>query len=171
MVFAAKDAGAGCVIVTGTPPAQSAYSWRALGADHAIDVEEGDPLQRVREITGGELAEVVVHAADHSARAFEQARSSSPRPAVRSSSSAPCTGWHAVEPDTIWMKELTIVGIRGRYGVSIARALELIPSTGHAFAQLSTHTYALTDIQKAFDVAALETDVKPIDVTVVPTMP
>ena len=34
-----------------------------IGADHVIDVESEDPVQRVREITGGNMADVVIDAA------------------------------------------------------------------------------------------------------------
>lgn len=167
-VIAAKDAGAGCVIVTGTSAdAERLALAKQFGADYTIDVDAGDAAEQVRQITGGEMADVVVHAADHSAKAFEQALAfAAPGGTVVNVGSV--HGPVEILPDTIYMKELTIVGVRGRYGNSIVQALALLAAGQHPFERLSTHHYDLTDIQSAFDVAAMETDEKPIHVTVVP---
>jgi threonine dehydrogenase-like Zn-dependent dehydrogenase len=63
-VVAARAAGASTVIVTGT--ARDRYrldcALRA-GADHAVDVDEHDPVEQVRDLTGGRMADVVIDAA------------------------------------------------------------------------------------------------------------
>jgi threonine dehydrogenase-like Zn-dependent dehydrogenase len=168
-VVAAKDAGADCIIVTGTSADHDRLQLALkLGADHIINVQDGtDPIERIREITGDELADVVVHVADHSPEAFSQALEFAGDAATVVNVGS-VHGPAIVSPDAIWMKELTIVGIRGRYGGDIVKALELLAQDDHPFAALSTHNFALADIGKAFDVAALETDEQPIHVTVVP---
>jgi threonine dehydrogenase-like Zn-dependent dehydrogenase len=51
-VVAAKQAGADLVIVTGTSKdAKRLEVAKALGADHVIDVQQDDPLERIMEIT------------------------------------------------------------------------------------------------------------------------
>ncbi|MBL7502726.1 zinc-binding dehydrogenase [Frankia sp. CNm7] len=63
-IVAAKAAGAASVIVTGTAKDRFRLDCaHRVGADHTIDVEAEDPVERVREITGGELADVVIDAA------------------------------------------------------------------------------------------------------------
>ena len=60
-LVAAREAGAGTIIVTGT--ANDAYRLelaRQLGADITIDVDNENPVERVREATGGRGADVVV---------------------------------------------------------------------------------------------------------------
>jgi threonine dehydrogenase-like Zn-dependent dehydrogenase len=60
-VMAAKYAGADKVIITGTSrDARRLDVARLLGADVAIDVDADDPLERVREATGGRGVDVVV---------------------------------------------------------------------------------------------------------------
>lgn len=63
-IVAARAAGASSIIVTGT----SADAFRLqcaldAGADHVIDVHAKDPVDQVRELTDGHMADVVVDAA------------------------------------------------------------------------------------------------------------
>jgi threonine dehydrogenase-like Zn-dependent dehydrogenase len=59
--MAAKQAGASCIIVTGTSKdARRLEVAAALGADHVINVEQGDPLARILEMTEGRGVDVVV---------------------------------------------------------------------------------------------------------------
>jgi len=63
-IVAAKAAGAASVIVTGTARDRFRLDCaHSIGADHTIDVETENPLERVREITGGAMADVVIDAA------------------------------------------------------------------------------------------------------------
>src|SRR2546428_224159 len=60
-VIAARAAGADTIIVTGlSRDARKLALARELGADHVIDVEREDARARVRELTGGRGAEVVI---------------------------------------------------------------------------------------------------------------
>jgi threonine dehydrogenase-like Zn-dependent dehydrogenase len=65
-VVAAKEAGAGCIIVTGlsSPADQRRLALaKKLGAHHTINIEERDLLETVADITGGEMADVVIDCA------------------------------------------------------------------------------------------------------------
>ncbi|MBL7489033.1 zinc-binding dehydrogenase [Frankia sp. AgB1.9] len=63
-IVAAKAAGASSVIVTGTAKDRFRLDCALrIGADHVIDVEAEDPVERVREITGAAMADVVIDAA------------------------------------------------------------------------------------------------------------
>ena len=58
---AALAAGASTVIVTGTAgDGLRLDAARAIGAHHVVDVSEEDPVERVRELTGGAGADVVM---------------------------------------------------------------------------------------------------------------
>jgi threonine dehydrogenase-like Zn-dependent dehydrogenase len=60
-VMAAKAAGASLIIITGTSKdARRLEVAKALGADHVIDIEQHDPLERVMQITGGRGVDVVL---------------------------------------------------------------------------------------------------------------
>src|SRR5204863_105888 len=56
-----KQAGASLIIVTGTSKDGARLRVaQELGADHVIDVQKEDPLQRIKEITGGKGVDVVL---------------------------------------------------------------------------------------------------------------
>src|SRR6185369_3480393 len=60
-VIAARAAGAGTIIVTGlTRDAPKLALAQRFGADHVIDVEREDARRRVKDLTGGRGADVVV---------------------------------------------------------------------------------------------------------------
>lgn len=73
-VVAARAAGASSIIVTGRSADQPRLeaALRA-GARHVIDVDREDPVERVREITRGRLARVVIEVTSMSTRAVQQA--------------------------------------------------------------------------------------------------
>ena len=63
-IVAARAAGASTVIVTGVSRDKFRLDCAlAVGADHVVDVEADDPLERVRELTDGRMADVVIDAA------------------------------------------------------------------------------------------------------------
>lgn len=63
-IVAARAAGAAQIIVTGIGRDQFRLdSALKIGADHVIDVEADDPIERVRQLTGGAMADVVIDAA------------------------------------------------------------------------------------------------------------
>ncbi|MGC1302135.1 MAG: zinc-binding dehydrogenase [Caulobacteraceae bacterium] len=56
-----KQAGASLIIITGTSKdAARLEVAKALGADHVIDVEKEDPLERIMQITGGKGVDVAL---------------------------------------------------------------------------------------------------------------
>ena len=60
-VVAARAAGADTIIVTGlTRDAAKLALAKELGADHMIDVEQEDVARRVKELTNGHGADVVI---------------------------------------------------------------------------------------------------------------
>lgn len=60
-VIAARTAGAGKIIVTGLGRDEHKLELaREFGADHTINVEEEDVVERVTELTGGAMADVVL---------------------------------------------------------------------------------------------------------------
>lgn len=63
-VVAARAAGAGTIIITGLSHDRSRLDCALrIGADHAIDVQTENAVERVADITGGRMADVVIDAA------------------------------------------------------------------------------------------------------------
>ena len=72
--IAARAAGADRIIVTGlTRDARKLALARELGADHVIDVEHEDSRRRVRELTDGRGADVVVEVSSYATEPVAEA--------------------------------------------------------------------------------------------------
>src|SRR5262249_8209901 len=73
-VIACREAGAHQILVTGlAADARKLALAREFGADHTIDVENEDAVARVRELTGGQGADVVVDVSSYSTAPVAQA--------------------------------------------------------------------------------------------------
>src|SRR5207249_293831 len=73
-VIAAREAGAGCIIVTGLAADERKLELaRELGAHHAINIEKDDITNLVREATDGRMADVVIDVTSYSVEAVKQA--------------------------------------------------------------------------------------------------
>jgi threonine dehydrogenase-like Zn-dependent dehydrogenase len=150
-VIACREAGAGTVIVTGL--ARDAHKLalaRALGADHTIDVEREGVVARVRELTGGRGADVVVEV---TAFAPEPVRDAVD--CVAPGGTVVLAGVKGMKPvpdfvsDKVVLKE---VAIRGAIGVTYdayERAIRLIESRRLPLERLQTHRFALRDAERA----------------------
>jgi alcohol dehydrogenase len=138
VLVAAKEAGAGFVMVTGFGPRDAARLEVAsgLGADLTVDVAETDPQAAIRTATGG-LADVVVDVTAKAPAALAQAISVA-RPGgtvvlagTRASAETP-----GFWPDLIVYKELRILGALGVDAPAYAAALELLAARPAAFTGL-----------------------------------
>jgi alcohol dehydrogenase len=148
-VAATKDAGADFVMVTGYgdrdhPRLELA---EAFGADLVVDVAKEDLAKRLREASGGRLADVVVDVTANAPAAFGQAVRVAAVGAriiiagVRGSRETP-----GLNPDAIMYKELTIKGTLGVDAPVYRRALELLASRKMPFDLL---TRQIVDLEGA----------------------
>jgi alcohol dehydrogenase len=135
---AAKDAGAGFVMVTGRGPrdADRLELARRFGADLAVDVAADEPVAALRAAAGG-LAHVVVDVTAMAPAAFAQAIALA-RPGgtvvvagTRGKSEAP-----GFQPDHIVYKELRVLGALGVDVAAYQPALDLLASGRYPFADL-----------------------------------
>src|SRR5207245_11208427 len=73
-VIAAREARAGCIIVTGLAADERKLELaRELGAHHAVNIEKDDITNLVREATDGRMADVVIDVTSYSVEAVKQA--------------------------------------------------------------------------------------------------
>ena len=168
-VIAAKEAGAGCVIVTGLAASDQhrLEVATALGADHVICVDEEDGVRRVAEITDGEMAHVVVQVAERAPAAFNSSvHLAADRGTIVNIGTVigPADGF---EPDAIIFKELTIKGARGRYDTAIKAAIHLLSSGKYPLELLATHTFPIAETDTALRTVGREAGEDSIHVTVI----
>ena len=155
----ARKAGAGQVIVIGAPADRLALA-RDMGADHVIDIDAAvadERLQRVRDLTGGLGADVVVEAAG-SPRAFEEGLRM-----ARNGGTYVIAGHYTNTGDStinahehINRKHLDIRGCWGSEVGHFLRALRALERYGHEvpWARIGARTYGLGRLNEALESAA-----------------
>ena len=158
---AAKDAGAGFVMVTGRGERDAPRLAVAgdFGADLAVDVDAADPVRALRGATGG-LADVVVDvtakAPDALAQAIALARAGGTI-VVAGTRGAPVS----IPSDTLVAKELHLLGALGVDSDAYRTALALLASGRFPFADLPRRVAGLDGAESLLQAMAGEADAAP----------
>jgi threonine dehydrogenase-like Zn-dependent dehydrogenase len=159
-VIAARQAGAGTIIVTGlAADAKKLNVARALGADHTIDVQNENAVQRIREITKGRGADVVVEVTSYATLPVREALDY-----VRPGGTIVLAGVKGFKPipdfisDLIVLKEITIKGAIGVTSSGYRKAIELIELGKHPLELMHTHNFRLEEAELAIKTLARQVD-------------
>lgn len=157
-VLAARAAGAGAIIVTGlAADARKLELAREFGATHTVDVENEDARRRIRELTGGRGADVVL---DVSSYALEPVASALDY--VATGGRIVLAGVKGFKPvpefvsDKIVMKEIRISGAIGVTSSAYRNAIRLIESQTTPIAKMHTHDFPLSEAELAIRTLARE---------------
>jgi threonine dehydrogenase-like Zn-dependent dehydrogenase len=148
---AARKAGASRIIVTGT----SADSGRLklamkLGATAVIDVEKEDPVERVRELTGGALADVVVDVSAGAVAPIVQGIDM-----VKRGGRIVLAGLKGKNKlndfpvDKVVLREVQLLGVLSAGWQSTELAIEMIRAEGESLKELCSHVFTLDDATNA----------------------
>jgi threonine dehydrogenase-like Zn-dependent dehydrogenase len=152
-VVAARAAGAGTVIITGlAPDAHKLALARELGADHTIvvDGDSGeDIVARVEDITGGEMADVVLELTPLAAGPVSDALLVARRGGRVVLAGLKGNREIPVRTDLIINRALTIRGAFGVDARGMADAIALIESRRFPLEKMHTHTFGLDDAELA----------------------
>lgn len=158
---AAKEAGAGFVMVTGLGPRDAdrlALAGR-FGADLSVDVAVEDPVAVLAKETGG-LADVVIDLTAKAPTAFAQAIALA-RPAgtvVVAGTRGFGSGAPGFSPDLVVFKELRIIGALGVDVTAYRAALDLLMSGRYPFESLPRRCVRLEDAEELLATMAGERD-------------
>jgi threonine dehydrogenase-like Zn-dependent dehydrogenase len=157
-VIAAKAAGAGTIIVTGLARDSAKLSLaREFGADHTINVETEDTVQRVAEITGGRLADLALELTPMAHEPLRDAMR-----AVRQEGRVVLAGLKGtrtpveIYPDLIVDKAITVTGAFGVDSRAYAEAIRLIESSRLPLDRMHTHDFGLDDVVRGIRTLAGE---------------
>jgi alcohol dehydrogenase len=158
VLVAAKEAGAGFVMVTGAGAhdAPRLEAARAFGADAVVDVRTDDPAASFKAATGG-LADVVVDVTAKAPEALAQAIS-----LVRPGGTVVIAGTRGSGetpgfwPDLIVFKEVRILGALGVDAPAYRRALEILGAERYPFTELPRRTATLSDAADLIELMAGE---------------
>jgi threonine dehydrogenase-like Zn-dependent dehydrogenase len=157
-VLACREAEAGKIIVTGLEAdARKLELAREFGADFTVDAENENTKERVRELTEGEGADVVLDVSSYSTEPVAEALSY-----ARAGGTVVLAGVKGRQPipnfisDKIVKKELTLRGAIGVTSSGYRRAIELIESKRHPIERMHTHDFDLRDAELAIRTLARE---------------
>jgi threonine dehydrogenase-like Zn-dependent dehydrogenase len=167
---AAKVAGARIVVVTGLTRDRHKLDLALdLGADHVIDVERDDLVPRVREITGGAMADIVVDVTANATQPVVDAVD-----IVRAGGTIVLGGLKgttvpAFPSDKLVLRGITVIGARGVTAPAYRNALDLIASDRFPLERLRTHVFPLAEAERAIQVLAGEVpDEHAVNVVIAP---
>jgi len=156
-VIVAKESGAGKIIVTGLGKDERRFVLaREFGATHCLNSERGDPVEAVREITQGAMADVVMDVTGHP---------DGPRKAldlVRKRGTIVLPGIYGATKeiplllDKIVFKEIRIQGVLSQDMTSVLPAIRLAESRKYPLAKMITHRFPLEEAEKAVRLAGGE---------------
>lgn len=166
-VMASKTVGADCIIVTGLGrDTRRLEVARHLGAHYTINVEEEDAVERVREITGGRGADIVVDTAGAGAAtvlpAIEMLKAKGGIMVVQG-------GEIADFPlSRVTQKYVTIKSCRGHSYQAVEMALATIGARAFPFHEVCSHRFDLNGVDQAIRATGGEGIADAIHVSVVP---
>jgi threonine dehydrogenase-like Zn-dependent dehydrogenase len=157
-VVAARVAGAATVIVTDLATAQHKLDLaRELGADHTITASE-DVVATVKELTGGELADVVVDTVGHDPQTAVDAVH-----CVRAGGTVVLAGIKGkpvpeFSTDFLLGRSITLRGVLGVHGRSFRRAISVLESRRFPLEKMHTHAFGLDQADVALQTLAEGSD-------------
>lgn len=171
-VIASKEAGAANIIVTGRgrDAARLALA-REFGAHHTVDVDAvGDVVQHVSDLTDGGFADAVINVTAKAPGAMQQAMTLAKMGGIIVVAGEAHAQAPDFEPDLIFMKELTIKGVRGRTASEMKKAIRILESGKYPLEKLATHHFGLNDVEKAIQTVGGEGEPGAIHVSVLPEL-
>ena len=157
-VLACREVGVDQIIVTGlAADARKLEIAKQFGADAVIDVQNEDPVRRVRELTDGVGADVVLDVSSYATEPITQAidlAASGARIVL-----AGVKGFKSIPDfvsDKIVLKELALLGAIGVTSSGYRSAIRMIESGKHPLASMHTHEFDLRDAELAIRTLARE---------------
>lgn len=155
-VIALKSVGVQNIIVTGlAADANKMALAKHYGATHTIDVQNENPIHRVKEITDGRGADIVVDVSSYATEPVAQALQM-----VKMGGDivlAGVKGFRAVDQfisDYVVLKEITIHGAIGVTSTGYRKAINLIETSDIEFEKMHTHDFDLADAELAIKTLA-----------------
>jgi threonine dehydrogenase-like Zn-dependent dehydrogenase len=169
--MAAKQAGATCIIVTGTSKdARRLEVARALGADIVIDVQKENALERIQQVTTGRGVDVAVDCASGGGPgpmmlAIEATKRRGATLVVQGEG-------NATFPDfpigRMTRKGITLKSARGHSYRAVELGLQLLASGRFPLDRLTTHRFGLSEVDFAIKSVGGEGAPGAIHVSVMP---
>ncbi len=157
-VLACREAGAGEIIVTGlAADAHKLQLAKEFGADHTIDVENENTKLRIRELTNGLGADIVVDVSSYATQPVAESLDY-----VAPGGTVVLAGVKGFKPvpdfisDKIVMKEIRIKGAIGVTSSGYRSAIRMLESRKTDILRMHTHRFGLREAELAIRTLARE---------------
>lgn len=169
-VIVAREAGAKKVIATGMTKDQIRFELaKTFGADEVVNIEKDDPVERVKEITGGRMADLVMDVTGNPKGAITAID------LVKKKGTVILPGLYGMDRevplilDKIVYKEVRVQGVFSHDFRSVVPAIHLAESGKYPLETMVTHRFPLEEAERAIRVAGGEIEGEdPIKVVIVP---
>jgi threonine dehydrogenase-like Zn-dependent dehydrogenase len=167
--MAAKAAGASLVIITGLSSDRNRLDYALrIGADYAVNVEEQSAQDLVREVTGGEMADLVVDVASGGTDTITTAVSLVRKRGIIVLAAPKLKALTSFNMDEIISKHLTLKGVRGHSFESVEMAIQIMASGRYPLSDMCTHDFSLEQAEDALYTAGRRRNLEAIQSTVLP---
>lgn len=165
-VIGAREAEVGPVIIIGLRrDAHRLEVAKHLGADHVLYADEEDVVARVRDITGGSMADTVINCTAGAPDAFETSLDMGSQYGTVITLTGAGRPANSFDVDKIGRK--TVKGAGGRDRKAVRGALRLIESGYYPLEEMCTNTFPLEQTELALKTLGWEGEADPIHVSVV----
>jgi len=169
-VIVAKEAGAERIVITGMTKDRARFELaKIFGANETIDVEKMNPLERVKKITQGKMADLVMDVTGNPKGAMTAID------LVKKKGTVILPGLYGMDReiplilDKIVFKEVRVQGVFSHDFRSVRLAIQLAESKKYPLEKMVTHRFPLEEAEKAIKVAGGEiTGEDPIKVVITP---
>lgn len=169
-IVAARESGCNPIIVTGLSHHEDRFEIaRAFGADYCIDTQTEDPVARVREITNGVMADIVLDvtgdpaAMESSVKMLRKTGTFILGGVFPDSSSTPFIF------NDIVMNQIRLQGVQSKTGQAVAASIKIIESGRYPLEKIMTRVYALDDAHEAVRAMGREIEgFRPVKVAIDP---
>jgi threonine dehydrogenase-like Zn-dependent dehydrogenase len=149
----AKYVGAGQVILVGlTKDSRRLEIGKVLGADHVVYADKEDVIERVKELTGGAMADVVIACAPSTSAielGLEVVKPSGKYVIIANTEGRKSS----IETDKIVWREITILGGLGQSWSDVEIGLKIMKLKYDLISKIVTHKFPLTKVKEALEAA------------------
>jgi threonine dehydrogenase-like Zn-dependent dehydrogenase len=147
---AAKEAGAGAIIVSGlAADAHRLELAKKLGATHTVNVEAQDLRDAVRDITGGDMADLVIDCASGGPETVVSAIYIARKSGTIILGGRKFTTVPQFNSDVLITRFLSVKGMRGHSFESVELALGIIAGGKYPLEDMCTHVFPLGEVDMA----------------------
>jgi alcohol dehydrogenase len=154
LTIVAKESGCNPIIVTGLSKDKKRFELaKQFGANYLIDVEEDNLIQRVTQITDGNMADVVVDVAGNSKATISSIEILKPQGILVLPTIMGNKVLTPIALDKIVWKDINIIGQFTSDSRTMNRAIKLVELKRYRIENIVSHSFTLEEAEKAVKTA------------------